>query len=141
MPAITNPREFPIGELARRTGVNIETIRFYERIGVLDRAQRSVAGRRSFGPAEAKRLSFVRRARELGFSLDEVRALLGLAEPGRRDCRAASALAGAHLNAVRSRIRDLRKLEAILAEAVARCEMDGDGACAVLDMLEVGVAD
>jgi MerR family mercuric resistance operon transcriptional regulator len=105
----------PIGELSRRTGCNIETIRYYERIGLLPAPPR--CGRyRSYGPEDVDRLGFVRRARELGFRLDAVRALLGLAAGGQASCAEARDLAASHLKDVRARISDLRRMERILAE-------------------------
>lgn len=88
MSAITNarPAGFAIGELSRLTGVNIETIRYYERIGMLPQPPRSAAGRRMYGSEERRVLAFIRRSRELGFSLSEVRALLGLGAPGDASC-------------------------------------------------------
>ena len=85
MPAITVARAggLPIGRLSELSGVNIETIRYYERIGMMPKPPRSKSGRRIYGQADARTLGFIRRARELGFSLDEVRALLGLAAPGK----------------------------------------------------------
>ena len=93
-------RTIPIGELSRRTGCNIETIRYYERIGLIPAPPRR--GRyRSYGPEDVGRLGFARRARELGFTLDEVRALLGLAARGRASCAEARDLAAVHLMDVR----------------------------------------
>ena len=78
--------EFPIGQLSRRSGVNIETIRFYERVGILPKPPRSQGGHRLYDEAHEKRLHFVRRSRELGFSLDEIRGLLRLVDGGRYTC-------------------------------------------------------
>ena len=77
-----NPVALPIGELSRRTGVHIETIRYYERIKMLPAPARTASGRRCYGPAETRALTFVRRSRELGFSLDEIRALLARSAEG-----------------------------------------------------------
>lgn len=132
---ISRARNFPIGELSRRTGVNIETIRYYERIGMLESVARTPAGRRAFSKADARRLSFVRRARELGFSLGEIRALLAL-EAQSDSCAEVRKIADRHLHEVRSKIADLRRLESILAETVARCADESSSACPVLDMLE-----
>jgi MerR family mercuric resistance operon transcriptional regulator len=142
MPSLTIARQhvFAIGELSRRTGVRIETIRFYEKSGILPRARRGPTGRRLYGPPEERRLAFIRRARALGFSLDEVLALLKLAEPSRRSCAAASELAQTHLASVRSRLADLGRLEALLAGAVEQCSTGGGNDCPVLDMLEEGRA-
>jgi len=124
----------PIGELSRRTGCNIETIRYYERIGLLPAARRS--GRyRSYGPEEVGRLGFVRRARELGFTLDEVRALFGLAAGGRSSCAEARDLAASHLSDVHARIADLRRMERVLADAVRACDLGDDAGCPLIDAL------
>lgn len=133
MPAIT----IPIGELSRRTGCNIETIRYYERIGLLPTPLRR--GRyRTYDPADVKRLSFVRRARELGFPIDGVRALLALADGGSASCGDARDLAKAHLNDVRTKIADLRRMEHVLEEAVGRCDAGDSAGCPLLDALCVG---
>ena len=100
---------FTIGQLSRRTGVNVETIRYYERIGLLPVALRQ--GRyRSYDGTDVARLGFVRRSRELGFSIKEVRALLDLAAGGHESCAEARDLAAVHLHDVRSRIADLHQI-------------------------------
>jgi MerR family mercuric resistance operon transcriptional regulator len=125
---------FAIGELSRRTGCNIETIRYYERIGLLPHPRRS--GRyRNYHPADAERLAFIRRARELGFTLDEVRALLVLAEGGAGSCLEARTLAMAHLGDVRSRISDLRRMERTLAAHVRACDAGDNVACPMIQSL------
>jgi MerR family mercuric resistance operon transcriptional regulator len=124
----------PIGELSRRTGCNIETIRYYERIGLMPAPPRR--GRyRSYGPEDVGRLGFVRRARELGFTLDEVRALLGLAAGGQASCAEARDLAGAHLKDVRTRIADLKRMERVLAETVRACDAGDDACCPLIAAL------
>src|SRR5882757_9607973 len=101
-----------IGELSRRTGCNIETIRYYERIGLMPAPPRR--GRyRSYGGEDVGRLGFVRRARELGFTLDDVRALLGLAAGGAAACADVRDLAASHLVDVRARIADLKRMERV----------------------------
>src|SRR3546814_11349862 len=110
-----------IGELSRRTGCNIETIRYYERIGLLPTPSRR--GRfRSYAREDVARLGFVRRARELGFTLDEVRALLELAVGGTSRCAAVRALPASHLKAVRERTAGLRQWEQVLAASLPACE-------------------
>lgn len=110
-----------IGAVSRRTGVNIETIRYYERTGVLPRPPRSAGGYRLYSANDARRLAFVRRARELGFSLDEVRALLSLADRKIGSCGKAQRMGQAHLDEVRRKIADLRLMETVLARLVAEC--------------------
>lgn len=126
-----------IGELSRRTGCNIETIRYYERIGVLDVPLRR--GRyRSYGEEDVGRLGFVRRARELGFTLDEVRALLQLATGGPAACAEVRGVAALHLADVRARIADLKRMERVLADSVRACEAGDDPACPLLQTLQAG---
>ena len=86
-------RGLTIGRLAEETGVNLETVRYYERIGLMPRPDRTAGGHRSYSKAHARRLAFIRRARELGFGLGEIRALLVLAEPGRTSCAEVQAIA------------------------------------------------
>ncbi|MEX2648457.1 MAG: helix-turn-helix domain-containing protein [Alphaproteobacteria bacterium] len=132
---ITFMRALSIGALAEATGVNLETIRYYERIGLMPEPDRTRAGHRRYSPAHGRRLAFIRRARELGFVLADVRSLLALAEPGRTSCSGVRALASAHLGAVRARIADLDRLAGVLAGTIARCDA-GRIHCPVLDMLE-----
>lgn len=123
-----------IGELSRRTGCNIETIRYYERIGLMPAPPRR--GRyRSYGAGDVGRLGFVRRARELGFTLDEVRALLRLAAGGEASCAEVRVLAAAHLGDVRGRIADLRRMERVLADSVRACDAGQDPGCPLIDAL------
>lgn len=120
----------PIGELSRRTGCNIETIRYYERIGLIPAPPRR--GRyRSYGVDDAGRLGFVRRARELGFTLDQVRALLSLAADGQASCSEVRILAASHLRDVRARIADLRRME-VLADSVRACDAGQDPDCPLI---------
>ena len=124
-----------IGRLAAAAGVNLETVRYYERIKLMPPPARTASGHRAYEAAHIKRLTFIRRARELGFSIEEVRALLALAEPTRASCVEVREIARAHLQDVRTKLADLAKLERILAETVARCSGDPVPLCPVLDML------
>jgi MerR family mercuric resistance operon transcriptional regulator len=125
-----------IGELSRRTGCHIETIRYYERIGVIPKAQRR--GRyRSYRPADVSRLRFIHRARELGFSLAEVRALLDLGSQRRSgSCSRVKAVASEHVRGVRAKIADLERLVDVLEHPIARCEDGRSPRCRILDALE-----
>ncbi|HEX5829385.1 MAG TPA: helix-turn-helix domain-containing protein [Gemmatimonadaceae bacterium] len=127
-----------IGELARRTGVSAETIRYYEREGVVPPASRAGAGRyRRYVAADAERLRFVRRARELGFGLDEVRELLALAagDP-RRPCDEVDRIALAHLRAVEAKLAELARLRDELVRVIASCRGgDAVAACRILGAL------
>ena len=130
-----NGGEFGIGELARRTGCKPETIRWYERVGLLPAPPRSAGRFRRYDAAAVRRLRFVRRARALGFTLDRVRALLALAGQGREGCAAARRLAAGNLGDVRDKIRDLRAMERALAATVRRCAAGAAPGCAVIDAL------
>jgi MerR family mercuric resistance operon transcriptional regulator len=125
-----------IGELSRLTGVNIETIRYYERINMMPHPPRTASGRRVYGEVETRTLSFIRRSRELGFTLDEIRALLALsAEQGQEVCADVRHLAANHLRDVRAKIADLRAMERILADAVRRCDEGESARCPLIDAL------
>ena len=127
-------KAIPIGELSRRTGCNIETIRYYERIGLMPAPPRK--GRyRSYGGDHVARLGFVRRARELGFTLDEVRALLGLAAGRHVSCAEVRNLAASHLKDVRARIADLKRMERVLADSVRACDAGQDPGCPLVEAL------
>jgi len=128
-------QEFSIGALSKYSGCNIETIRYYEKCGLLPAPPRTEGGHRLFGADHLKRLTFIRRSRELGFSLDEIRALLGLVDGGDYTCGDVKALTVAHLKDVREKIKDLRKLEKTLAEISSQCEGGTVPECPVIEAL------
>lgn len=124
-----------IGKLAGHTGTNVETIRYYERMGLWPAPARSAGGYRLYGTEHLKRLNFIRRARMLGFSIGEVRTLLRLADERRRPYAEVRVVAEAHLADVRNKIADLRTMERVLKDTVARCA-DGTGShCPLIDAL------
>ena len=125
-----------IGRLAAQTGVNLETVRYYERIGLMPAAERTQGGHRVYSEAPRRRLTFIRRARMLGFSIEDIRALLDLSEPGSRSCKDVERIAADHLQEVQAKIADLARLEGLLAGAVGRCATGEGASCPVLDMLE-----
>lgn len=127
-----------IGELNKRTGVNIETIRYYERIELLSAPPRTPGGRRSYSEDHARVLKFIRRGRELGFPIDDIRTLLSLADPQETPCAEVEKVARAHLENVRSKIVDLTKLEQVLSAAVAQCPGADAPSCPVLEVLGAG---
>ena len=129
-----NPDGISIGELSRRTGCNIETVRYYERIGLLPKPSRR-GTYRCYDKEDVGRLAFVRRARELGFTLDEVRVLLRLAIGGQEACADVREIAATHLAAVRTKIVDLRAMESALAQAVRACDAGGVAECPVISAL------
>lgn len=126
--------QLSIGALAERARVKIETIRYYEKIGIMPEPGRTARGHRRYGTDHVTRLQFVRRSRELGFPLEDVRSLLGL-EDGPPSCNEVHALAVRHLTSIRQRIEDLQALERALADAADACVRDDTPDCAVIDAL------
>ena len=122
-----------IGRLSAATGVKIETIRYYERAGLIDPPARTGGNYRSYRPGDVARLAFVRRTRDLGFSLDEVRALLDLSSQRDRDCGEIDDLASQHLVEVDRKIADLQALRRQLSAAITTC---GGGTVAECRILE-----
>lgn len=129
---------FPIGVMAERTGLSPEGIRFYEAAGLLPAPARTEGRRRIYSLAHLKRLAFIRRARDLGFTLDEVRALLRLADTSPDRCAAARKMASAHLTDVRKKLADLRTLERVLGQTIARCDAGTAAHCPLIDALNDG---
>lgn len=123
------------GEMARRTGCNLETIRYYEKIGLLADPPRSAKGYRLYGEAHVRRVRFILRARELGFSIEEVRGLLELVDGGQQTCAEVKARTDLHLADIRAKIADLKHIEAILARTAAQCSGDAMPECPILDAL------
>ena len=132
----SSPESLAIGELSRCTGVNIETIRYYERIKMLPAPPRTSSGRRVYGPIEIRSLAFIRRSRELGFTLDEIRALLALSvADGKNTCDEVRQVAARHLADIRTKIADLRAMARVLADAVQRCDAGEMPGCPLIDTL------
>jgi MerR family mercuric resistance operon transcriptional regulator len=122
-----------IGALSKATACQVETIRFYERIGLLPAPRRSPGGYRLYGGTHVTRLTFIRRARELGFSLGEVRTMLRLADERERPCAEVRVVASAHLRDVRAKIADLQAMERVLRATVARCARGTGSDCALIE--------
>jgi MerR family transcriptional regulator, mercuric resistance operon regulatory protein len=125
-----------IGELARRSGCNVETIRYYERIGLLPTPARTAGGYRLYETADVRRLMFARRARELGFTLEEVGTLMALSTHNVRSaCAEVRQLAVDHLAVVRAKIADLQTIEGVLVDAVLRYDVDELPGCPLIKTL------
>lgn len=137
MPEITKPRVSRLtrGTLAKRTGCNIETIRYYEQINLMPNPPRSDGGHRLYDEEHLRRLTFICRARELGFSLNEVRELLGLVDGGDYSCAEVKALTLEHVRDVRDKISDLRKIESVLNTMAEQCNEGEVPECPVIDAL------
>lgn len=122
-------------DLARATGCNLETIRYYETVGIMPDPPRTPKGYRSYDDSHVRRLKFVMRSRDLGFSLEEIRGLLGLVDDRTQTCAQVQTVAEAHLEDVKAKIADLERIERVLSETVARCTGDAAPECAVIDAL------
>jgi len=124
------------GELSKRSGCNIETIRYYEKIGLLPEPGRSDGGHRLYEPADQARLGFILRGRELGFSIDELRSLLSLVDSNAYTCGEVLALTQGHLDSIREKITDLRRLEVMLSEVSAKSKGGDVPDCPIIDALQ-----
>jgi len=127
MPGVT------IGRLSAATGVKIETIRYYERAGLINPPARTEGNYRSYGSDDIARLGFIRRTRDLGFTLEEVRALLDLASERDRSCNEIDALATQHLAEVDRKIEDLVALRRQLFAAISTCSGGTVAECRILE--------
>ena len=128
--------DISIGDMSRRTGRTIETIRYYEKIGLLPAPLRTRGGHRAYRDHHFERLTVIRRSRELGLSIAEIRRLLTVIERGGQ-CGEVQEIMLAHLQTIRSKIADLQRTERILAEATARCEGKRAPSCPVVETLSI----
>lgn len=124
-----------IGTLSRKSGVNIETIRYYERIGVMPAPERTAGGFRTYREDHLQRLSFIRRGRELGFSLADLKALLRLVDGHAYTCAQVRAMTLQHVAETRRKIADLRRLERVLSDIAAKCTGRRVPECPIIDAL------
>ncbi|GIX13325.1 MAG: MerR family transcriptional regulator [Paracoccaceae bacterium] len=124
-----------IGALAKRTGTKVQTIRYYEQIGLMPEPGRTAGGQRRYGEAELDRLSFIRHARQLGFSLDVIRELLDLSDHPDKSCEEADAIARRQLRQVELRMARLEALRTELARMVRECSGGRSADCRVLEVL------
>lgn len=126
---------FPIGVLSTETDVNIETIRYYEKVGLMPAPPRTAGRQRVYDVDHLKRLNFIRRGRALGFSLDQIRELLGLVRGHDLTCSDVKAMTEGHISDIRRKIADLRQLEKVLADLAAKCDGTAVPDCPILDAL------
>ena len=124
-----------IGRLSELTDCKIETIRYYEKIGLLPEPARTDGGYRVYEDEQMKRLSFVRRCRELGFTIDEIRGLLALVDGGNYTCGDIKKLTLEHVDSIRQKIKDLKKLEKTLSKIASQCSGDSTPECPIIDAL------
>ena len=132
---ISMVKQLPIGELSARTGVNIETIRFYEKQSILPNPARSESGRRIYDEADVKRLNFIHRCRGLGFSLKEILSLLSLVDGGNYTCKQVHDLTALHVTDVKEKIQALQKMETVLEEMIEHCSRGDVPECPIIDSL------
>lgn len=135
MAGITNARGYPIGAMSRETGVNIETIRYYERIELMPKPDRTAGGNRQYTHDHLKRLSFIKRSRELGFSIDEIRAMLKMVDQDDVTCGEVHRVTIEHLGSVKEKILHLKKLERALTGMAAECEKGDVPKCPIIETL------
>ena len=124
-----------IGELANATATKVETVRYYERIGLLSPPARTSANYRAYGSEHLARLSFIRRARDLGFTLEAVRQLLTLSDDRSQSCEAVDSIARVHLTEVERKIGDLTALRSELDRVVGACRHGTVGKCKIIETL------
>lgn len=124
-----------IGELARLSGTLPETIRYYEQVTLIPAPPRSASGYRRYSAEHLKRLRFLRRCRDLGFSIAEIRSLLRLAERAEQSCKPVTDLATQHLTRIRAKIADLKRLERSITDLVGSCPDERIADCRILESL------
>lgn len=122
--------------MRRKTGCNLETIRYYEKVGLLPAPPRSANGYRVYSPGLVQRLQFILRARDLGYAMEEIRSLLSLTDTGAQTCGEVMMRTRSHLDDVRHRISDLQKIENTLAITLEKCTGGDMPECPVLDALQ-----
>ena len=135
MEKVTKGHVFAIGEMSRRTGVNIETVRYYEKIGLMPKPNRSEGGNRLYNDVQLQRLYFIKRCREIGFSQSEIRALLSMVDHDNITCAEVYSVTTAHIADVRQKIKDLRKLEKVLSQMANECSRGDVPECPIIEAL------
>lgn len=135
MDDITKKRGYAIGAMSRETGVNIETIRYYERIAIMPKPDRTEGGNRQYNYDQLKRLFFIKRCRELGFSIEEIRALLQMVDGADFTCGEVHTMTVDHLTTVKKKVADLKRLEKVLRAMAAECSKGDVPDCPIIDTL------
>lgn len=135
MTVFTKSGGYGIGQVSRASGVNIETIRYYERIAIMPKPDRTDGGNRQYDLAQLKRLIFIKRSRELGFSIEEIRALLIMTDRQDFTCSEVHEMAIEHLTDIRKKLADLRQMENVLKTMAAKCSQGDIPECPIVDAL------
>lgn len=131
------PKQLSRGTLAKRSGVNSETVRYYEKISLLPEPVRSAGGHRVYREDDLQRLCFIRRCREMGFSLEEIRGLLSLVDRQQVSCKRVKSIADEHLRDIRTKISDLKKMEKTLRTLSASCSGEDVTECPIIESLQI----
>lgn len=131
----TNSNIYAIGEVSRRTGVNIETIRYYEKIGMMLKPERSDGGNRLYDIQQLQRLFFIKRCRELGFNQSKIKTLLSMVDNDNITCAQVHDLTTAHVADIKQKIKDLRKLEKVLTQMANECSQGDVPECPIIESL------
>ncbi len=138
-PAVQSAESFTIGQVAKAAGIGVETVRFYERRGLLAEPSRRSSGYRSYGPSAIARLQFIRRAKDLGFTLSEIKALLALRRDPTSTAADVRSQALAKIEDVDARIRSLQDIRSALERLVSECRGQGPlSECPIVDAMEHG---
>jgi MerR family mercuric resistance operon transcriptional regulator len=130
-----SPSTYSRGELAKLTAVKGETIRYYEKCGLLKAPARSSGGHRIYSEDHAKQLTFIRRCRELGFAISEIDSLISLGNIGEKSCQQVQQVTTDHLSDVHEKIKDLKKIERTLKDLIKQCEGNTTPACPIIETL------
>lgn len=124
-----------IGNLSKKTGTKVQTIRYYEQIGLMNQPERSAGGQRRYVEQDQDRLAFIRHSRQLGFSLEDIRELLNLSDHPSQSCADADIIARGQLEQVENRIKRLQALKKELRRMVSECEGNSVADCKIIEVL------
>ena len=127
--------DLTIGDLGRQTGCKVQTIRYYEEIGLMPKPARTSGNQRRYNPGHAERLAFIRHSRELGFSLDAIRELLDISDDPERSCETVDRIARDQLEQVDRRIRSLKAMKGELERMILQCRGDKIADCRIIEVL------
>jgi MerR family mercuric resistance operon transcriptional regulator len=133
---MSNRQNFSRGALASKSGVNAETIRYYEKVALMPEPRRTEGGHRVYEERHLQRLHFIRRCREIGFTVDEIRELLSLVDGEQVSCERVKHIADDHLRDIRAKIADLKKMEKTLREMSAKCSGEDVPYCPIIEVLQ-----
>jgi MerR family mercuric resistance operon transcriptional regulator len=131
-----NRKKYSRGELAAQTGVNAETIRYYESIALMPEPQRTEGGHRVYAIPQIKRLNFIRRCKEIGFTLEKIRELLSLVDGDQVSCKQVKHIAESHLVNIRAKIADLKTMEKTLQSMSSQCSGKAVPECPIIEALQ-----